>query len=105
MAKSRDLLLNTPEEEEAINRGAAEDPDNPELTDDQLRSMRPMREVMPEFVEMMTRRYRGAQKAPVKQLVSIRLDQDVLDGLRAGGAGWQSRANDILRDAISKRER
>lgn len=35
-----------------------------------------------------------------KQLVSLRLDQDVLDSLRAGGPDWQSRANAALRAAL-----
>jgi uncharacterized protein (DUF4415 family) len=31
--------------------------------------------------------------------VTIRLDSDVLEKFRAGGPGWQSRINDILRKA------
>lgn len=46
-------------------------------------------------------RVRGAQKAPRKELVSIRLDPDVLAAFRAGGAGWQSRINDALRKAAA----
>jgi len=32
-----------------------------------------------------------------KQAVSIRLDPDVLDAIRATGDGWQTRVNDALR--------
>jgi uncharacterized protein (DUF4415 family) len=32
-----------------------------------------------------------------KQQVSLRLDQDVLEGIKATGAGWQRRVNDALR--------
>jgi uncharacterized protein (DUF4415 family) len=32
-----------------------------------------------------------------KKLVSLRLDQDVIDAFRAGGPGWQSRINSALR--------
>jgi uncharacterized protein (DUF4415 family) len=33
-----------------------------------------------------------------KALVSIRLDRDVLDGLRGLGAGWQTKANAVLKE-------
>ena len=36
-----------------------------------------------------------------KQAVSIRLDADVLAKLRADGAGWQTRANEILRKGLT----
>lgn len=36
-----------------------------------------------------------------KKLVSIRLDVDVLDRLKAEGPGWQSRINEILRKATA----
>ena len=32
-----------------------------------------------------------------KQAISLRIDQDVLDWFRAGGAGYQSRINAVLR--------
>jgi uncharacterized protein (DUF4415 family) len=34
-----------------------------------------------------------------KELVTIRLDRDVLQHFRAGGPGWQTRLNDALRAA------
>ena len=44
-------------------------------------------------------RMRGAQKASTKQLVSIRLDPDVVARFRATGPGWHSRINAALRRA------
>jgi uncharacterized protein (DUF4415 family) len=38
----------------------------------------------------------------VKELVSLRIDQDVLEHFREGGAGWQDRINDALRRAAGK---
>ena len=38
----------------------------------------------------------------VKELVSLRIDQDVLEHFRATGAGWQDRINDALRKAAGK---
>jgi uncharacterized protein (DUF4415 family) len=46
-----------------------------------------------------------AQKAAlpgVKELVSLRIDQDVLEHFREDGPGWQDRINDALRKAAGK---
>jgi uncharacterized protein (DUF4415 family) len=54
---------------------------------------------LPQAEQTMIRsiRRRGAQKAPRKIPISIRLSPDVADGLRATGEGWQRRADDVLR--------
>ena len=33
---------------------------------------------------------------------TVRLDADVLDAFRAGGPGWQTRMNEVLRDWLIK---
>lgn len=38
-----------------------------------------------------------------KKLISLRLDQDVIDAFRATGKGWQSRINDALAAFVSSR--
>ena len=38
----------------------------------------------------------------VKELVSLRIDQDVLEHFQEGGAGWQDRINAALRQAAGK---
>jgi uncharacterized protein (DUF4415 family) len=38
----------------------------------------------------------------VKELVSLRIDQDVLEHFQEGGPGWQERINDALRRAAGK---
>jgi uncharacterized protein (DUF4415 family) len=38
----------------------------------------------------------------VKELVSLRIDQDVLEHFQEGGSGWQDRINDALRKVIGK---
>ena len=38
----------------------------------------------------------------VKELVSLRIDQEVLEYFQEGGAGWQDRINDALRKAAGK---
>jgi len=35
-----------------------------------------------------------------KKSVHIMLDPDILDRLKAGGRGWQTRANALLREAL-----
>jgi uncharacterized protein (DUF4415 family) len=94
-----DLASITDEEEARIQAGIAQDPDNPELTEADFARMRPAAELHPELVERW-RRTRGPQRTPTKRLVSLRLDPDLLERLRAGGPGWQRRANDLLRRAV-----
>lgn len=69
---------------------------NPELTAENLKEMRPFGEVFPDLAKSH-KRTRGKQKSPTKQLVSLRLDRDVLEALKASGEGWQSRINEALR--------
>ena len=38
----------------------------------------------------------------VREQVSLRIDQDVLEYFREGGPGWQERINDALRKAAGK---
>ncbi|MBV9747886.1 MAG: BrnA antitoxin family protein [Acetobacteraceae bacterium] len=89
----------TPEENEAIQRGIDSDPDNPELTTEEIAQMRPFSEVYPKQYAEWVRR-RGPQVTPTKERISLRLDRDLLQALRAGGRGWQGRANAALRKAI-----
>jgi uncharacterized protein (DUF4415 family) len=37
-----------------------------------------------------------------KELVSLRIDRDVLDHFQEDGPGWQDRINDALRKAVGK---
>lgn len=90
----------TPEEDAAIALGIAADPDTWELTDEDFARARPASEVFPEIVADYHHRMRGVQKRPTKVLVSLRLERDVVERLRASGRGWQSRVNDMLRKAV-----
>jgi uncharacterized protein (DUF4415 family) len=36
-------------------------------------------------------------------MVSLRMDIDVLEGLRATGKGWQTRINSIMRDWLKEK--
>ncbi len=48
----------------------------------------------------LIRRGRPKVAAPKRQ-VSIRLDPDIIEKLKASGPGWQTRVNDILRKAVA----
>jgi uncharacterized protein (DUF4415 family) len=70
------------------------DPDDPEdfdVTEEALQ------QALAERRERLRRR--GAQAAPTKKQVTLRLDPDVLDKFRATGPGWQARINDALKAA------
>lgn len=40
----------------------------------------------------------GSLKAAPKVATTIRFDQDVLEALKAGGRGWQTRVNEAMRE-------
>jgi uncharacterized protein (DUF4415 family) len=58
---------------------------------------------MPEVVEIKVRRGRPPYERPIKQMVSLRMDIDVLEGLRATGKGWQTRINSIMREWLKEK--
>ena len=41
---------------------------------------------------------RGAQKAPTKERITIRLSRDVVERFRATGDGWQTRVDAALQE-------
>ena len=40
---------------------------------------------------------------PRKEAISLRIDADILEWLKSGGEGWQTRINGILRERMQKR--
>ena len=44
---------------------------------------------------------RGRFYRPIKKQLTVRIDADVIEWLKADGTGYQSRINQILRDAMS----
>jgi uncharacterized protein (DUF4415 family) len=100
--KIAELPLPDPDEEEArIQAGIARDPDNPEWTKEDFDKARPFAEVLPELAESW-RRTQVRQKPPTKKLVSLRLDQDVIEHFKAQGRGWQTRINEALRSLVAR---
>jgi uncharacterized protein (DUF4415 family) len=57
---------------------------------------------IPEITDWSNAARHGKFYRPVKQQTSIRLDADVLAWFKAQGKGYQTRMNEILRDAMLK---
>lgn len=87
---SRKFSKPSGEEEAAINKGIEKDPDTMVISDDQFAAAAKPRRGRPP----------GSVAEVRKEQVTMRLDPDVLDALRATGPGWQSRINEILRQAV-----
>ncbi len=75
------------------------DADNPRWTDRDFERAVPFSELPKALRETLRRR--GPQKAPRKELISIRLSRDVVEQLRASGQGWQARVDEHLRDWVN----
>jgi uncharacterized protein (DUF4415 family)/uncharacterized DUF497 family protein len=91
MFKNRKIVMPSEEEEAAINRGIAADPDTYEVSREEIQEMRPLK----------NRGGRPKLNNP-KEPVSLRLDADVLAAFRASGDGWQTRMNNALREWLSE---
>ncbi len=99
------LIPPTPEEDDAIERGIAEDEDTWKATGEEWKQARPAGEVFAEMgLPLPKKRGRPPKKAP-KQQVTIRLDADLLAELRALGKGWQTQVNAALREWIERRKK
>ncbi|MBV9990372.1 MAG: BrnA antitoxin family protein [Alphaproteobacteria bacterium] len=89
-----------------------DDPDNPEITAEELRRMRPLRE-NPELLarllaasEELRARKRG--RPPLvhpKVQVTLRLDEEVVRAFKEDGPGWQGRMNDELKKTVKRRRK
>ena len=70
---------------------------NPEWTEADFKKALPAREALPASL-LSKLGVRGPQKAPTKELVSIRLSRDVVESFRASGDGWQTRIDRALKE-------
>jgi uncharacterized protein (DUF4415 family) len=78
--------------------------DSPELTDDEMASLKPAKDILPPaFFEGLAaaRRGRGRpKKENARAAVTLRLDPDVIETFKASaGDNWRTRMSDILRAA------
>lgn len=81
--------------------------DSPELTADEIASLRPARDALPaDFFTAIEQQRRSRGRPPSsspKKQVTLRLDSDVVERFRASGPGWQSRINAALRKVTGLR--
>ena len=97
----RKIHMPTDEEDAAINAGIAADEDTFEWTEEVAAGAKPAKEFFGAevFAKLPKPRGRplGSVKENAKVPVNMRVDPDVLEAMRASGAGWQTRVNDVRR--------
>ena len=86
----RVLVLPTPAEDAAITAAAMADPDAVPLTDAEWEQVKPL-----------VRRGRPLGSGSKVQ-VTMRLDIQLVERLKATGPGWQTRANDVLSNWVKR---
>jgi uncharacterized protein (DUF4415 family) len=74
------------------------DADNPEWTAAEARKAAPFSALPKKLQTKLARRARGAQRAPTKERITIRLSPEVVETFRATGTGWQTRMDAALLD-------
>lgn len=62
-----------------------------------MQKMQPANKALPETLQAKLG-VRGAQKAPTKQRITIRLSPEVIEPFKETGVGWQTRLNRALKD-------
>jgi uncharacterized protein (DUF4415 family) len=76
------------------------DDENSPLTDDEVKRLRPATEVFKELgLPLPQGPGRPRLDAP-KRLVTLRLDEDVVEHFKKDGKGWQTRINQVLAEAV-----
>ena len=89
-SKNLGLVIPTAAEDAAIAAGIAQDDDTMEITVADMARMQPLRRP-------------GRPKAEHPKVpVTMRVDADVLAAIKASGSGWQTRVNEVLRDAVRR---
>ncbi len=96
------------EENNEIHRGLEQDSDNPEWGEEDFARGRSAQEVLPEILgeEKADSLFkRGAGRPPKenpKKRITVRLDADVVEWIKEQGPGYQTRINEILREAMER---
>ena len=75
------------------------DRDNPEWTADDFQKAAHF-SALPEGLRA-TLKGRGANKAPTKERITIRLSPEIVSYFRGSGKGWQARINGVLKEWVA----
>ena len=75
-----------------------------ELTTEDFKRFKPLEEANPALAAKIKRGVgeRGPQKSPTKIPINIRVSPEVAEYFRAGGKGWQSRIDHVLREYVAQ---
>ena len=79
------------------------DDENPEWTDQMFKEAVKFKDLPPDLQKTL-RRARGPQKAPTKEMITLRLSKSVLTHFRETGKGWQTRIDEALVELVRQRE-
>jgi uncharacterized protein (DUF4415 family) len=74
-----------------------------ELSTAEIKAMVPARKALPKSLQTKLK-FRGPQKSPTKERITIRLSPDVVKTFRATGDGWQTRVDAALKDWLRFRK-
>lgn len=74
--------------------------DNPPLTADEIKNLRPAKEVLlPEFFDELAKARKTRGRPPLehaKQAVTLRLDPQTLERFKAKGSDWRTKMAEVL---------
>jgi uncharacterized protein (DUF4415 family) len=77
--------------------------DVPELTDAFFKNAKPLKEIFPDLAAYAEKRKVGRPKsANAKKLQSFKLSPDLIESIKATGAGFNVRVEAVLRQAIQE---
>ena len=76
-----------------------QDVENPEWTKEDFARAKPV-DAFPELARLVKPGRPPLPEDQKKQRVTMYLDRDVVERLKEGGKGWQTRANERLREAL-----
>ena len=94
-------MRKSPEKPSDISQEDWDAVDVPEATAEDFARARPFKEVFPEQYKAWKRMGRPPVESP-KVHISFRLASDVVDGIRATGQGYNTRVEEVLRDALKR---
>jgi uncharacterized protein (DUF4415 family) len=91
----------TDAEEAEVQRLIVSDPDNPELTGEQMAEARPFAGAFPTLADSVKRGPGRPKLDKTLEPVTLRLDPTVVEHFRAQGADWRKRMAQVLAKAAS----
>ena len=81
---------------------AVTDDDNPEWTESDFARAKPLKEVFPEALASLRSRGGRPKVERPKVHIGFRLSADLVEGIKAGGKGYNARVEKGLRDALAE---